>query len=678
MAGPSRGSLDDRPDLPSRKASRENFGKRIAAWTANAQSSFPRSASSASLASQASTPALGQAQHQRSHSQAQKVFDSAGAAMSKGLAGIKARGLGGSISSLSALAQSGRSQTSRAGSMGPQSSWSANFGSRNSKDRARAAHSALISTPDGPSFEDAILMRKATGQTGLVFGRDLLETSQRFAVMDANAGDAMEKRRRHCLPAVVIRCVEYRTSNRVRLCRLSLGPVMLNALVEIWSPLEEGIFRMNGRSSHLIRLQKEFDSGADIDMRQCHAGDVDPHSVAGLFKKYLRELPTPILPTALLPRFEAYAKRKQGPASHVLTVADLDCKVDQAPDELDDLLAQLPAPNWFLLADVCECLGNCNLITQLTKTVKLLDLVPRYEAVNRMSLYAFRLSLGPSLEIPGGVVDQLLMRRTALFSHPPPAADEEDVVPDLIDFGSVSIDPPTIPSVAPVRMVPLKSEHATPARSMSSLSQTSDDSPPSTKGSKLGKSLAKPSLTRLFTASSRNLALMETPRIEPPSPTVDSEPPRVDLSIEEMSPLPTFGKVPSPVQPLSARMDDEPTSAVPIDGADKETHYATGTVAERVKTYPVSSTPIADRFAKPDPALPPLRPNSLNSSASTASMKRASYENPATVVRRGQSTFFGSSHARSQSGSVTLDKRSSVSSNSVRDMVRDMEKRDGA
>jgi hypothetical protein len=71
----------------------------------------------------------------------------------------------------------------------------------------------------------------------------------------------------------------------------------------MWGPKEEGIFRINGRSSHIARLRKEFDSGAsttqrsfdadnsgaDLDISDCHPGDLDPHAVAGFFKSYLRE-----------------------------------------------------------------------------------------------------------------------------------------------------------------------------------------------------------------------------------------------------------------------------------------------------------------------------------------------------------------------------------------------------
>jgi len=128
--------------------------------------------------------------------------------------------------------------------------------------------------------------------------------------------------------------------------------------VEIWGPKEEGIFRISGRSSQISELKQEFDKGTDMDMRECHPGDLDPHAVAGLFKSYLRELPSPILTPELTPMFDAYAKRKQGSAPpSILSLADLDNREEHQPDELDELLARLPDANWFLLSDLGESLG---------------------------------------------------------------------------------------------------------------------------------------------------------------------------------------------------------------------------------------------------------------------------------------------------------------------------------
>lgn len=61
-------------------------------------------------------------------------------------------------------------------------------------------------------------MRLAIPGCRPIFGHDLVEAGKATHVMDANAGDAMERQRRHCLPAVVVRCVEYRELRAV-LCQ---------------------------------------------------------------------------------------------------------------------------------------------------------------------------------------------------------------------------------------------------------------------------------------------------------------------------------------------------------------------------------------------------------------------------------------------------------------------------
>lgn len=68
----------------------------------------------------------------------------------------------------------------------------------------------LSSLPEGPHLVGAELMRTGQGRPGTVFGRPLVEAGEEAHVVDAMAGDEMERRRRHCLPAIVVRCVEYR------------------------------------------------------------------------------------------------------------------------------------------------------------------------------------------------------------------------------------------------------------------------------------------------------------------------------------------------------------------------------------------------------------------------------------------------------------------------------------
>ena len=54
---------------------------------------------------------------------------------------------------------------------------------------------------------------------------------------------------------------------------------------------EEGIFRIAGRFGEIERIRELVDSGVDVDFSEHKS----IHDVAGLFKKFLRELPTPLL-----------------------------------------------------------------------------------------------------------------------------------------------------------------------------------------------------------------------------------------------------------------------------------------------------------------------------------------------------------------------------------------------
>lgn len=142
---------------------------------------------------------------------------------------------------------------------------------------------------------------------GLVFGRDMkicvrdtaidsVRTALRAKEFDSSTihdadstpsdvpslpSAVLENRR---LPALVVRCAQH---------------------ILTWGVQELGLFRVNGRSSHVAKLRSEFDTGADFDIAQCSPGDLDPHAVASIFKAYLRELPEPILTNALSTSFEA-------------------------------------------------------------------------------------------------------------------------------------------------------------------------------------------------------------------------------------------------------------------------------------------------------------------------------------------------------------------------------------
>ncbi|WVF65812.1 hypothetical protein IAT40_000549 [Kwoniella sp. CBS 6097] len=658
------------PPLPSR----ENVGNirgRIAAWTAAAQTSgsFNRSESSNSLASQAGSST---SHGQRFPASAQRVLGHAGSAVQKGWAGLRARGVGGSISSMSSLGQSSRTRGFES-----SPSWSSGLANRAARDRSQSDQyefgaGGYAQGNDGPVFDETSVKRAGVGEVGRVFGRDIVEAGKEWSVIDAGADvegrSQWETRRRKCLPAVVVRSVEY---------------------LEIWGPKEEGIFRISGRSSHIAKLRKEFDSGADIDLTQCHPGDLDPHAVAGLFKSYLRELPSPLLTHHLTPRFDAYVKGK-GKATNNRATFDSTMAEDghhEQAEDLKSLLQQLPQAHWFLLADI----------------VKLLDLIPRHVATNRMTQNALMLSLGPSLNISGGVLNDLIENRATLFAEPPTPSIIE-ATEDLIDFGEVSIEPVAPPSLPQTQN---STRPTTPASLLTdeSLAPASlGGGGGSTKSKRAPRLPAKPSLTKIFGSSMTSIPRQKS--VDTLNSIVNAEPPRVDVPIGNNTPLPTFeagqsdpsesgnSDTPTPKAALLSILTaaDVPIPETPLpSGAEKldEVHYPAGTVGERSKIFSnasatSTSTPIADRFqgtSSPFPALRPVRnSNGSLSGKSTSTASDGHYPNkatsagegspnpnagtnPATVIRRGQPVFFQSAgvgverhthgHTRSSSQSAS-------------------------
>ncbi|XP_071964877.1 rho GTPase-activating protein 17-like isoform X2 [Antedon mediterranea] len=63
---------------------------------------------------------------------------------------------------------------------------------------------------------------------------------------------------------------------------------------------EEGLFRLAGSQSKIKKLKAMFDSWVEIDMGEY---EKDLHTVAGVLKMYLRELPEPLLTTELYDEF---------------------------------------------------------------------------------------------------------------------------------------------------------------------------------------------------------------------------------------------------------------------------------------------------------------------------------------------------------------------------------------
>uniref|UniRef100_A0A670ZAQ7 Rho GTPase activating protein 25 n=1 Tax=Pseudonaja textilis TaxID=8673 RepID=A0A670ZAQ7_PSETE len=108
------------------------------------------------------------------------------------------------------------------------------------------------------------LLRRVVGSPlGVVFGQQLGDTmmyEQRFG--------------QHLVPILVEKCADF-----IRMKGLD----------------EEGVFRLPGQDNLVKKLRDAFDAGE----RPSFDPDTDVHTVASLFKLYLRELPEPVIPWIL-------------------------------------------------------------------------------------------------------------------------------------------------------------------------------------------------------------------------------------------------------------------------------------------------------------------------------------------------------------------------------------------
>lgn len=471
-----------------------------------------RSSSNNSIASVASG-----ATHQRFPSTATRVLGHAGKAVSS--TWNRARGVGSSMSI------SGMATLNPVRGMEPEPV------SPGLLTRKLSHDTSILPHPEGLVFSDAAVKRAArTGLRGRVFGRDLGLAGRAWGVYDANeerkGEDEYHRRRRQCLPAVAIRCVDY---------------------LQTVGCVEEGIFRISGRSSHLTRLRKEFDAGADLDLTLVDPSDLDPHAIAGTFKGYLRELPDTMIPLHIEHRIEEYLVKKKD---------DL--------DELADLLSQLPSANWFLLADV----------------IMLIDLIPKSIDVNRMSHQALMLSLGPTLRISGEHVQYFVRHREELFANPPAVSPRE-----MVDFGDEEIPP----------LSPVYSEMSLPL------------APPALPKRPAPKVSKRPSFGNLL-ANARSSAMRKSQsdqtllanRHTDPATTAPP-PPRLALPENIQSrPHHVFVEMdPDETEELRSSNGGHSPPAKASDLVDDH-HYAPGTVAARARVYSsaTGTTPIADRFQR--------------------------------------------------------------------------------
>ncbi|NWI55913.1 RHG25 protein, partial [Calyptomena viridis] len=177
----------------------------------------------------------------------------------------------------------------------------------------------LMASSQGDMDEWVKSIRRVLGSaSGAVFGQRLAETmayEQKFGQPQ--------------VPILVQKCAEF-----IREHGLS----------------EEGIFRLPGQDNLVKELRDAFDAGE----RPSFGRDTDVHTVASLFKLYLRELPEPVVPWAQYEQF-------------LLCGQALDADETKGHQDLLKQLCLLPRDNYNLLSYICRFLHEIQLNSSVNK-----------------------------------------------------------------------------------------------------------------------------------------------------------------------------------------------------------------------------------------------------------------------------------------------------------------------
>lgn len=212
--------------------------------------------------------------------------------------------------------------------------------------------------------------------TKRIFGRDIEDA---FALSN---GDFMGRQ----IPSICLRCLDF--------------------LIKTRAIYEEGIFRLSGSASTIRQVKERFNTQFDLDLFECDLKP-DMHTVAGLFKTYLRELPNPIM---------------GGSTYHHLNGLILQHGQQMAPSQLAMIFRDYfadPANVSKIHYDMCYVL------------FKFLNQVIANNKTNRMNLRNVCIVFVPTLNISIEVLTTFLVDFDCIFENGSPVPDDKREVLDL-------------------------------------------------------------------------------------------------------------------------------------------------------------------------------------------------------------------------------------------------------
>ena len=211
--------------------------------------------------------------------------------------------------------------------------------------------------------------------TNVIFGREL------EVAYNLSTHELMGKK----IPSICSRCLDF--------------------LIRTGGVREEGIFRLSGSASVIRQLKEAFNTNFDLDLFESSLNP-DVHTIAGLFKTYLRELPTCILGLLTYKQLKAITASNSEQSKSSLALSFKECMRDFK--ELHEI--------------------NYNVSYTI---FKFLNYVILQSGRNKMNLRNVCIVFVPTLNISLDVLSTFLVDFDCIFEDGTPIPDEKREVLDL-------------------------------------------------------------------------------------------------------------------------------------------------------------------------------------------------------------------------------------------------------
>lgn len=239
-----------------------------------------------------------------------------------------------------------------------------------------SSDSTINAIPESNMQSYLMQMNLPEETTQQIFGRDLEEVHH----LSPSFLDGLS------IPSICYRCVIY--------------------LERTGAIYEEGIFRLSGSASTIRQLKERFNTSFDVDLFRSPLKP-DIHTVAGLLKTFLRELPGPILGEKAYNEFQKYVTDS---GSNLLR-SDLALKMQEFLRNLNNINK---------IHYDCSCV-----------IFKLLKSVINQSTINRMNLKNICIVFVPTLNISVEVLSICLTDYDCVFGNAAPLEDNERECVDI-------------------------------------------------------------------------------------------------------------------------------------------------------------------------------------------------------------------------------------------------------